>query len=157
MPKTRPCLWFDTQSQEAAEFYVSVFPHSSITTVTHYPEGSGDRAGQVLTVAFELDGSPFLALDGGPDFTFSEAVSFEIPCADQSEIDYYWDALSADGGETGPCGWLKDRFGLSWQVVPADWDRLYDEDEPEKAAKVFAAMMQMSKLDIATLQAARAS
>ena len=155
MPRTRPCLWFDTQSQEAAEFYVSVFPNSSISTVTHYPEGSGDRAGQVLTVAFELDGSPFLALDGGPDFHFTEAVSFEIPCADQAEIDYYWDTLSADGGETGPCGWLKDRFGLSWQVVPADWDRLYDEEEPEKAAKVFAAMMQMSKLDIAALKAAR--
>jgi predicted 3-demethylubiquinone-9 3-methyltransferase (glyoxalase superfamily) len=155
MPRTRPCLWFDTQSQEAAEFYVSVFPNSSISTVTHYPEGSGDRAGQVLTVAFELDGSPFLALDGGPDFHFTEAVSFEIPCADQAEIDHYWDALSADGGETGPCGWLKDRFGLSWQVVPADWDRLYDEEEPEKAAKVFAAMMQMSKLDIAALEAAR--
>jgi predicted 3-demethylubiquinone-9 3-methyltransferase (glyoxalase superfamily) len=157
MPTTRPCLWFDTQSLEAAEFYVSVFPNSSITTVTHYPQGSGDRAGQVLTVAFELDGSPFLALDGGPDFSFSEAVSFEVPCADQSEIDYYWDALSGDGGETGPCGWLKDRFGLSWQVVPADWDRLYDEDEPDKAAKVFAAMMQMSKLDIAALRAARES
>ena len=157
MPRTRPCLWFDTRSLEAAEFYTSVFPRSRITTVTRYPEGSGERAGQVLTVAFELDGDPFLALDGGPDFQFTEAVSFEIGCADQAEIDHYWDALTADGGEPGPCGWLKDRFGLSWQVVPAHWDTLYTEDEPEKSAKVFAAMMTMGKLDIAALEAARDS
>ena len=157
MPRTRPSLWFDTQSLEAAEFYVSVFPHSSITEVTHYPKGSGERAGQVLTVAFELDGAPFLALDGGPEFSFTEAVSFEIECADQAEIDYYWEALTADGGEPGPCGWLKDRFGLSWQVTPRDWARLYSEDEPEKAAKVFAAMTTMKKLDIAALEAARDS
>ena len=157
MPTTRPCLWFDTQSQEAAEFYVSVFPNSSITTVTALPGGlrrpgrpgaHGRLRARRLTVPRPRRRARLHLLRGGV---------VRDPCADQSEIDHYWDALSADGGETGPCGWLKDRFGLSWQVVPADWDRLYDEDEPEKAAKVFAAMMQMSKLDIAALQAARDS
>jgi predicted 3-demethylubiquinone-9 3-methyltransferase (glyoxalase superfamily) len=154
MPSTRPCLWFDHQALEAAEFYTSVFPNSSISTVTRYPQGT-DREGEVLTVAFELDGVPYLALDGGPEFSFSEAVSFEVQCADQAEIDRYWEALAADGGEHGPCGWLKDRFGLSWQVVPSNWEEIAREDEPEKYAKVFAAMMTMGKLDIAALEAAR--
>lgn len=153
MPRTYPCLWFDRQAQEAADFYVSVFPRSSITTVTRYPEGSGDRAGEVLTVAFELDGTPYVALNGGPEFTFDEAISLTVDCKDQEEIDYYWEALSSKGGEEGPCGWLKDRFGLSWQVVPDNWSEIASGD-PDRAAKVFAAMMTMKKLDIAVLEAA---
>lgn len=153
MPRTYPCLWFDTQAQEAAEFYTSVFPNSAITTVAHYPEGSGARAGQVLTVAFELDGTPYVALNGGPEFHFDEAISLTVDCKDQAEIDHYWTALTADGGEEGPCGWLKDRFGLSWQVVPENWDQIASGD-PARASKVFAAMMQMKKLDIAVLEAA---
>ena len=153
MPRTYPCLWFDTQAQEAAEFYTSVFPNSVIRTVAHYPEGSGARAGDVLTVAFELDGTPYIALNGGPEFHFDEAISLTIDCKDQAEIDHYWTALTADGGEEGPCGWLKDRFGLSWQVVPENWDEIASGD-PDRAAKVFAAMMPMMKLDIAVLEAA---
>jgi predicted 3-demethylubiquinone-9 3-methyltransferase (glyoxalase superfamily) len=153
MPRTYPCLWFDRQAKEAADFYTSVFPNSQITTVAHYPEGAGERAGEVLTVAFELDGTPYVALNGGPEFAFDEAISITIDCKDQDEIDHYWDLLTADGGEEGPCGWLKDRFGLSWQVVPENWDEIATGD-PDRAAKVFAAMMSMKKLDIAALEAA---
>jgi predicted 3-demethylubiquinone-9 3-methyltransferase (glyoxalase superfamily) len=153
MPRNYVCLWFDRQAQEAAEFYTSVFPNSTIGTIAHYPKGSGDREGEVLTVAFELDGVPYVALNGGPEFTFDEAISITVDCADQAEIDHYWEALTASGGEEGPCGWLKDRFGLSWQVVPQDWDSLYSDD-PDRAAKVFAALMQMRKIDIAALEAA---
>ena len=153
MPRTYPCLWFDRQAQEAAEFYVSVFPRSTITTVTRYPEGSGERAGEVLTVGFELDGTPYVALNGGPEFSFDEAISLTVDCKDQEEIDYYWEALSSKGGEEGPCGWLKDRFGLSWQVVPENWGEIASGD-PDRAAKVFTAMMTMKKLDMAALDAA---
>ena len=153
MPSTYPCLWFDTQAQEAAAFYTALFPNSRVTTTTTYPKGSGDREGQVLTVAFELDGARYLALNGGPDFAFTEAISITIDVADQAELDRYWDALTADGGEEGPCGWLKDKFGLSWQVVPKNWDEIANGD-PDRAARVFAAMMQMKRLDIAALEAA---
>jgi predicted 3-demethylubiquinone-9 3-methyltransferase (glyoxalase superfamily) len=153
MPRNYVCLWFDRQAQEAAEFYTSVFPNSEIGTVSHYPQGSGERAGEVLTVAFELDGVRYVALNGGPEFSFDEAISITVECADQAEIDHYWQALTAGGGEEGPCGWLKDRFGLSWQVTPANWDALYTGD-PERAAKVFAALMQMKKIDVAALEAA---
>jgi len=153
MPSTYPCLWFDTQAQEAAEFYTALFPNSRVTTTTTYPKGSGDREGQVLTVAFELDGARYLALNGGPDFAFTEAISITIDVADQAELDRYWDALTADGGEEGPCGWLKDKFGLSWQVVPKNWDEIANGD-PDRAARVFTAMMQMKRLDIAALEAA---
>ena len=153
MPSTYPCLWFDAQAQEAAEFYTALFPNSRVTTTTTYPKGSGDREGQVLTVAFELDGARYLALNGGPDFAFTEAISITIDVADQAELDRYWDALTADGGEEGPCGWLKDKFGLSWQVVPKNWDEIANGD-PDRAARVFAAMMQMKRLDIAALEAA---
>jgi predicted 3-demethylubiquinone-9 3-methyltransferase (glyoxalase superfamily) len=139
MPSTYPCLWFDTQAQEAAEFYASLFPNSRIGTITKYPKGSGDREGQVLTVAFELDGARYLALNGGPEFSFTEAISITIDVADQAELDRYWDALTADGGEQGPCGWLKDKFGLSWQVVPANWDEIATGD-PDRAGRVFAAI-----------------
>lgn len=154
MPRTYPCLWFDNQSKAAADFYVSVFPNSAITLVTNYPEGA-ERAGQVLTVEFTLDGVPYMALDGGPEFTFSEAISLVIECADQDEIDHYWQALTVDGGSEGPCGWLKDKFGVSWQVTPANWNEIASGD-PARAARVFAAMMTMSKLDIAALEAAGA-
>lgn len=153
MPRTYPCLWFDTDAQPAAEFYTSLFPNSRIGTISHYPAGSGDREGQVLTVAFELDGAPYLALNGGPEFTFDEAISITIGVLDQAELDHYWDALVADGGQESMCGWLKDRFGLSWQVVPENWDEIASGD-PERAAKVFGAMMTMKRLDIAALEAA---
>jgi predicted 3-demethylubiquinone-9 3-methyltransferase (glyoxalase superfamily) len=153
MPSTYPCLWFDTRAQEAAEFYTSLFPNSRLGTITNYPKGSGEREGQVLTVAFELDGARYLALNGGPDFSFTEAISITIDVEDQAELDRYWDALTADGGEEGPCGWLKDKFGLSWQVVPKNWDEIASGD-PDRAARVFAAMMQMKRLDIAALEAA---
>ena len=123
MPRITPNLWFDTESKEAAEFYVSVFPNSKITTVTHYGEAGPREAGMVLTVDFVLDGQRFTAINGGPDFHFNEAISLLIECADQDEVDYYWSKLS-EGGEEGPCGWLKDRYGLSWQVVPGRaWSR----------------------------------
>jgi predicted 3-demethylubiquinone-9 3-methyltransferase (glyoxalase superfamily) len=118
MSKLTPCLWFDTQGEEAATFYTSVFPNSRIVDVTRYGEANPRQAGTVMTVTFELDGERFLALNGGPQFAFSEAVSFQVDCATQAEIDAYWSALS-EGGEEGPCGWLKDRYGLSWQIVPA--------------------------------------
>ena len=153
MPRTYPCLWFDTEALPAAEFYTSLFPNSTIGTIAYYPTGSGQREGQVLTVAFELDGAPYLALNGGPEFTFDEAISITVDVVDQAELDHYWDALVADGGQEGMCGWLKDRFGLSWQVVPEGWDRIAGTD-PDRAGKVFAAMMTMKRLDIAALEAA---
>src|SRR5690349_10254071 len=153
MPRQYVCLWFDRQAEDAANFYTSVFPNSTIGTVSRYPDDSGERAGEVLTVAFELDGVPYVGLNGGPQFTFDEAISITVDCADQAEIDHYWDALTADGGEEGPCGWLKDKFGLSWQIVPQDWDAIFSTD-PDRAARVSAAMMTMKKLDIAALEAA---
>ncbi len=153
MPRTYPCLWFDTDALPAAEFYTSLFPNSKIGTVTRFPQGSGDREGQVLTVAFELDGVPYVGLNGGPEFTFDEAISITIDVQDQAELDHYWDALVADGGQESQCGWLKDKFGLSWQVVPANWDEIATGD-PERAGRVFAAMLTMQRLDIAALEAA---
>jgi predicted 3-demethylubiquinone-9 3-methyltransferase (glyoxalase superfamily) len=153
MPRIIPNLWFDTQALEAAEHYVSIFPNSKVTFVSHYPEG-GDRAGQVLTVDFVLDGTPVTAINGGPQFRFDEAVSLLVDCADQEEIDHYWDALVAGGGEHGPCGWLKDRYGLSWQVAPNDVFVELAEGDPERYARAMAAMMQMQKIDIAAMQAA---
>jgi predicted 3-demethylubiquinone-9 3-methyltransferase (glyoxalase superfamily) len=153
MPRIVTNLWFDDQSHEAAEFYCSIFPSSKITEVTHYPEGS-DRAGQVLTVDFELDGVPFTALDGGPDFTFDEAISLVVECKDQAEIDRYWDALTADGGEESMCGWLKDKYGLSWQVIPETWSDLLNDPDPQRYARAFGALMQMRKIDIAAIEAA---
>ncbi|WP_309091214.1 VOC family protein [Phenylobacterium sp.] len=157
MPKLTNCLWFEAEAEEAAQFYCGIFPNSKITEVSRYPEGlPGDRAGQVLTVAFELDGTPFTGLNGGPDFKFSEAISFQIDCKDQAEVDRYWDALLAGGGQESQCGWLKDRFGLSWQVVPTRLTELISGPDKEKAGRVAAAMMQMVKLDIAKLEAAAA-
>lgn len=154
MPRISPFLWFDTQAEQAAQFYVSVFPNSKITDVTHYGEAGPRETGMVLTVAFELDGQPVTALNGGPEFTFSEAISLWIDCADQNEVDYYWDALIADGGQPNVCGWLKDKFGLSWQVVPREFPALLSDPDPARSQAAMKAMMGMQKLDIAALRAA---
>jgi predicted 3-demethylubiquinone-9 3-methyltransferase (glyoxalase superfamily) len=148
-----PCLWFDTQALEAAEYYVSIFPDSRIVTTTHYPESVAEKAGQVLLVEFELSGERFTALNGGPQFTFDEAVSFYIICDDQAELDYFWEKLTA-GGEEGPCGWAKDRFGLSWQVVPDGMTELFSDPDSERASRAMAAMMKQHKLDLAAVRAA---
>ncbi|MEU8957731.1 VOC family protein [Streptomyces sp. NPDC048518] len=153
MPRITPNLWFDLQSEEAAQFYVSVFPNSEIKNVSYYGEGAPRPAGTVLTVDFELDGQPYTAINGGPDFTFTEAVSFQIDCADQAEVDHYWTKLS-EGGEEGPCGWLKDKYGLSWQVVPTVLGELITDPDPERSQRAMQAMLGMKKLDVAALQAA---
>ena len=150
-----PCLWFDTEGEEAATFYTSVFPNSKITEIARYGSAGPRPEGTVMTVAFDLDGQPFLALNGGPQFTFSEAISFSVSCKDQDEVDAYWDAL-ADGGEEGPCGWLKDRFGVSWQIVPAALPKLLSDPDKERAQRVMAAMLQMKKIEIDELERAAA-
>ena len=149
MPQQRvtPNLWFDTQGQEAAEFYCSIFPNSRIVSVARYPEGAPGPAGEVMTVEYELDGQRYVHINGGPQFTFSEAVSFQINCADQDEVDYYWERLT-EGGQEGPCGWLKDKFGLSWQVVPEGMEHLLADPDPDRAARAMQAMLGMGKLDI---------
>jgi predicted 3-demethylubiquinone-9 3-methyltransferase (glyoxalase superfamily) len=154
MPKITPFLWFDTQAEQAANYYVSLFPDSKITQITRYGSGGPGAPGDVMTVGFELNGQAYTALNGGPHFTFTEAVSFVVHCADQAEVDRYWDALLAGGGQESVCGWLKDKFGLSWQVVPRQLIELTTGPDKEKAARVFAAMMKMVKLDVAQLQAA---
>ena len=148
-----PNLWFDTEAEEAAELYTSVFKNSRIVGLTHYPEGGPREAGMVMTVEFELDGQRFVGINGGPEFKFDEAVSFEIKCETQEEVDYYWERLS-DGGEEGQCGWLKDRFGLSWQVVPTGMEELFSDPDPERAQRAMAAMLEMGKLDVAELRRA---
>jgi predicted 3-demethylubiquinone-9 3-methyltransferase (glyoxalase superfamily) len=148
-----PNLWFDGQAEEAAAFYCSIFPDSRITSVTRYTEAGPGEPGTVVTVEFELDGHPFVGINGGPDFTFDEAVSFRIDCASQDEVDHYWDRLT-DGGEGVQCGWLRDRFGLSWQVVPVGLAELLRDDDPERARRATEAMLGMVKLDIAALRAA---
>jgi predicted 3-demethylubiquinone-9 3-methyltransferase (glyoxalase superfamily) len=153
MPAITPNLWFDTQGKEAAEFYVSVFPNSEIKNVLYYGEAGPRAAGTVLTVDFALDGQSYTAINGGPDFTFNEALSLLINCADQAEVDYYWTRLG-DGGEEGPCGWLKDRYGLSWQVIPTALMELLRDPDASRAQRVMAAMLEMRKIDVATLHAA---
>ena len=148
-----PNLWFDGNVEEAAAFYTSVFDNSKILRTTHYPPNSPGPEGAVMTVEFELDGQRFVGINGGPQFTFSEAVSFEITCRDQAEVDRYWAALT-DGGEEGPCGWLKDRFGLSWQVVPEGMDEVFAHPDKERASRAMQAMLTMKKLDIAALREA---
>jgi predicted 3-demethylubiquinone-9 3-methyltransferase (glyoxalase superfamily) len=148
-----PNLWFDTEAEEAADFYVSVFENSRVVNKTHYNEAGPREAGTVMTVEFELDGQRFVGINGGDQFKFSEAVSFQIDCDGQDEVDYYWERLS-DGGEEGPCGWLKDRYGLSWQVVPAGMDDLFADSDPERARRAMEAMFKMRKLDVAALRAA---
>jgi len=161
MNKITPCLWFDSEAEDAARFYTGIFRNSKITSITRYGEAGrevhGQPAGKVLTVAFELDGRPFTALNGGPQFKFNEAVSFQIPCRNQEEIDYYWDKLTAGGdARAQQCGWLKDRYGLSWQVFPAAvMDMLQDQDR-KKADRVMQAIMEMSKMDLKALERAYA-
>ncbi|GLF95023.1 VOC family protein [Streptomyces yaizuensis] len=154
MPRIIPNLWFDTQGEEAATFYCSVFPNSRITRVTHYGEVGPRPAGTVLTVDFELDGHPYTAINGGPEFTFDEAVSLLIECEDQEEVDRYWRLLTADGGQESQCGWLKDRYGFSWQVAPRGLDDLLQDPDPARADRAMRAMLGMWKLDLAALQAA---
>jgi predicted 3-demethylubiquinone-9 3-methyltransferase (glyoxalase superfamily) len=155
MPLITPNLWFDTQSQEAAEFYCSVFPNSEIKAISYYNEAGPREAGMVLTVDFALDGQEFTAINGGPEFTFDEAISFVVNCADQQEIDYYWTKLS-EGGEEGPCGWLKDKYGLSWQIVPERMAELMSDPDQGRAERAMRAMLGMKKIDVAALEAAAA-
>ncbi|MEJ7724024.1 MAG: VOC family protein [Ilumatobacteraceae bacterium] len=153
MPRITPNLWFDTESAEAAEFYVSVFPNSEITNVTYYGEAGPRPAGTVMTVDFVLDGQEYTAIDGGPEFTFDEAISLLINCADQEEVDHYWTKLS-DGGEEGPCGWLKDKYGLSWQVFPVALGELLSDPDEQRAQRAMKAMLGMKKIDVAAIRAA---
>jgi predicted 3-demethylubiquinone-9 3-methyltransferase (glyoxalase superfamily) len=151
--KITPNLWFDTEAEEAAAFYVSVFKNSRVVNKTHYTENAPREAGMVMTVDFELDGQRFTGINGGPDFKFDEAVSFLIDCEDQEEVDYFWEKLT-EGGEAGQCGWLKDRFGLSWQVVPEGMEQLFSDSDPQRAQRAMQAMLQMTKLDAEALRRA---
>jgi predicted 3-demethylubiquinone-9 3-methyltransferase (glyoxalase superfamily) len=153
MQKIVPNLWFDTEAEEAAAFYVSVFEDSRIVNVTHYTEAGPRPAGTVMTVEFELSGQRFVGINGGPEFTFDEAVSLQIACETQDEVDRYWTQLT-DGGEEGQCGWLKDRFGLSWQVVPTGMEELFADPDPERARRAMEAMLGMRKIDVAALRRA---
>ncbi len=155
MPKIVPNLWFDTQAEQAAEYYASTFPDSRVDSVNRspadYPSG---KKGDVVTVDFTVLGQPFTGINGGTDFSFNEAVSFLVECEDQAEVDRYWDTLIGDGGEAGPCGWLKDKFGLSWQIVPRRLNELVNSDDKPGAERAMEAMLRMGKLDVAELEAA---
>lgn len=153
-PKIRPMLWFDTQAEEAAKFYVSIFPNSKILDVSHYGDTGPGKKGAVMTVSFRLGDFELVALNGGPQFKFSEAISIAIEVETQEEVDRYWKALTANGGQEGPCGWLKDRFGLSWQVVAASAIRALNGSDQKKADRVMAAVMEMKKFDVAKIEAA---
>jgi predicted 3-demethylubiquinone-9 3-methyltransferase (glyoxalase superfamily) len=156
MQKLTPCLWFDTQGEDAARFYTSVFPNSKIGEIARYGSAGPRPEGTVMTVSFELDGQEFVALNGGPDFTFSEAISFQVNCESQEEVDEYWSKLS-EGGEEGPCGWLKDKFGLSWQIVPNRLVELLGDPDKERSQRVMAAMLEMKKIEIDELERAAAA
>lgn len=156
MQKITPFLWFDHQAEEAAKLYVSVFKNATMGSVARYGEGAPGPAGGVMTVSFELDGVRFVALNGGPHCTFTEAISFLVECEDQAEVDLYWDRLTADGGRPGQCGWLTDRYGVSWQIVPVALKQLMGDPDRAKAGRVVRAMLQMTKLDVAKLRAAHA-
>ena len=155
MPKQISCLWFDGQAEEAAQHYVSIFPNSSIGDITRYgPDMPPPMAeGDVLTVSFTLDGQEYLGLNGGPQFPFTEAISFQIMCSDQEEVDHYWDRL-VEAGEESECGWLKDKFGLSWQVIPTELMDLQKDPDPEWAQRAFQAMLRMRRIDIAEIRRA---
>lgn len=153
MQKIVPSLWFDTAAEDAARFYVSIFPDSRIVNVARYGSAGPREAGTVMTVDFQLAGQDFNALNGGPDFTFSEATSLLVNCETQDEVDRLWEKLS-DGGEPGPCGWVKDRFGFSWQIVPIELGEMLADPDPEKAQRAMAAMLQMGKIDVAELRRA---
>lgn len=155
MQRISPFLWFDTQAEEAANFYVSIFPNSKIVEVSRYGEAGPGSAGSVMVVNFELDGQAFIALNGGPEFKFNESISFMIHCDTQAEVDHYWEKL-LEGGEPSACGWLKDRYGMSWQVTPNALMELLSDPDRERADRVMKAMMNMSKIEIGELQAAAA-
>jgi predicted 3-demethylubiquinone-9 3-methyltransferase (glyoxalase superfamily) len=157
--KIRPTLWFDTEAEEAAHFYTSIFKDSKLGAVARYPEVgqeiTGKEPGSVLTVEFELLGQPFLALNGGPEFKFNESISLQIDCADQDEVDYYWEKLSEGGDPAAQqCGWLKDKFGLSWQVTPKALEKMINSPDRQKAERAFEAMLSMKKIDVAALKRA---
>ena len=157
MPKISPFLWFDTQAEDAANYYVSLFPNSKITGVSRYGSAGPGPAGSVMTASFVLDGMSITALNGGPIFKLTEAFSFYVNCKDQAEVDHYWDRLTADGGEESQCGWLKDRFGLSWQIVPEALFRCLGNPDRKKAQAAMQAMLKMKKLIVADLEAAAAN
>ena len=156
MQKITPCFWFDTEGEEAARFYTSVFPNSRMVDIARYGSSGPRPEGTVMTVNFELDGHEFVALNGGPEFTFNEAISFQVFCETQDDVDRYWEML-ADGGEEGPCGWLKDRYGVSWQIIPTALPRLLSDPDAEKAQRVMSAMLQMKKIEIDELERAAAA
>jgi len=155
MQKITPCLWFDTEGEDAARFYTSMFPNSKIRHVARYGSAGPRPERTVMTVSFELDGQEFVALNGGPDFTLNEAISFQVDCKDQEEVDRFWSKLS-EGGEEGPCGWLKDRFGVSWQIVPTVLPELLSDPDREKSQRVMRAMLNMKKIEIDGLERAAA-
>ena len=156
MKKVNAFLWFDSEAEEAAKFYVGIFKNSKIGKIARYPKDAAERIGRppgsAMTVEFTLDGVSFVALNGGPQFEFTEAISFNVNCENQEEIDYFWERLPADGGSTGPCGWLKDKFGVSWQVSPVFLGDMLADRDADKAERVMQAMLQMTKFDIAALQ-----
>jgi predicted 3-demethylubiquinone-9 3-methyltransferase (glyoxalase superfamily) len=154
LTKITPCLWFDTEGEDAATFYTSIFEDSRIVDVTHYGSAGPRPAGTVMTVNFVLAGQEFIALNGGPEFTFDEAISFQVNCESQDEIDHFWTKLVEGGGEHGPCGWLKDRFGVSWQVTPIELEKLIRDPDPARAQAAMKAMLGMSKIDIAEVRRA---
>lgn len=153
MPEITPFLWFDTQAEEAAKFYTSIFKNSKITAIARYPEGSPGPVGTVMTVGFELDGQPFTALNAGPHFKFNESISFVVHCESQEEVDEYWEKL-LQGGQESQCGWLKDRYGLSWQITPNALIEMLQDKDAEKSKRVMQAMLQMKKIDIGALKEA---
>ncbi|MGB8997417.1 MAG: VOC family protein [Pseudonocardiaceae bacterium] len=153
MPKITPCLWFDTQGEEAATFYTTVFHNSRILEIARYGAAGPGPEGTVLTVTFELDGQKFVALNGGPQFTFNEAISFQVSCETQAEVDYFWSTLS-QGGEEGQCGWLKDKYGVSWQIIPTALGELISNPDAVKSQAAMKAMLDMRKIDIDVLQRA---
>ena len=158
MQKITPFLWFDNNAEDAVNFYVSIFKNSKVGKVTRYDEGSSKAAGRpegsVMTMEFQLDGQNFTAINAGPHFKFSEAISFVVDCETQEEVDYFWEKLTADGGQESQCAWLKDKFGLSWQIVPRVLIEMIGDKDPQKAKRVMGAMLQMKKIDIATLKRA---
>jgi predicted 3-demethylubiquinone-9 3-methyltransferase (glyoxalase superfamily) len=155
MQKLTPCLWFDTEGEDAAKFYTSVFPSSRIVETAYYGSAGPRAEGTVMTVEFELDGQRFIALNGGPDFEFNEAISFQVNCENQEEVDVYWSKLS-EGGEEGPCGWLKDKFGVSWQIIPTVLPQLLTDPDRQKAQRVMTSMLKMRKIEIPELERAAA-
>jgi predicted 3-demethylubiquinone-9 3-methyltransferase (glyoxalase superfamily) len=154
MQRITPCLWFDNQGEDAATYYVSLFDDARILDVTRYGEGAPMPAGTALTVSFQLEGLEFTALNGGPAFTFNEAVSFQVSCESQDEVDRLWNKLTADGGEEGSCGWLKDKFGLSWQIIPTELPKLLGDPDPGRSQRAMQAMLQMQKIDIEAIRKA---